>query len=41
MKELQPQLDLIFRSEAHFRHRGFGVIQQATIQNPNVFAIGV
>jgi hypothetical protein len=29
MKELQPQIDSIFRSEPHFRHRGFGMIQQA------------
>ena len=28
MKVLQPQLDSIFRSDPHFRHRGFGVIQQ-------------
>jgi hypothetical protein len=28
MKELQSQLDSVFRSEPHFRQRGFGVIQQ-------------
>jgi hypothetical protein len=37
MKELQPQLDSIFRSEAHFRHRGFGVIQQADDTKPQCF----
>jgi hypothetical protein len=40
MKELQPQLDSIFRSELHFRHRGSGVIQQADDTKPHVFAIG-
>jgi hypothetical protein len=40
MKELQPQLDSSFRSEPHFRHRGFGVIQQADDTKPYVFAIG-
>jgi hypothetical protein len=34
MKELQPQLDSILRSEPHFRHRGFGVIQQADDTKP-------
>jgi len=40
MKELQPQLDSIFRSEPHFRHRGFGVIQRPTIQNPMFSLLG-
>jgi hypothetical protein len=37
MKELQPQPDSIFRSEPHFRHRGFGVIQQADDTKPQCF----
>jgi hypothetical protein len=40
MKELQPQLDSIFRSEPHFRHPGFVVIQQADDTKPHVFAMG-
>jgi hypothetical protein len=40
MKELQPPLDSIFRSEPHLRHRGFGVIQQVDDTKPHVFAIG-
>jgi hypothetical protein len=40
MKELQPQPDSIFRSEPHFRHGGFGVIQQVDDAKPHVFAIG-
>jgi hypothetical protein len=40
MKELQPQLDSIFRSEPHFRHRGFDVIQKVDDTKPHVFAIG-
>jgi hypothetical protein len=39
MKELQPQLDSIFRSEPHLRHRGFGVIQQVDDTKPHVFAM--
>jgi hypothetical protein len=31
---------LNFRSEPHFRHRGFGVIQQVDDTNPHVFAVG-
>jgi hypothetical protein len=34
MKKLQPQLDSILHSEPHFRHRGFGVIQQADDTKP-------
>jgi len=34
---LQPQLDSIFRSEPHFRHRGFGVFQQADDAKPQCF----
>ena len=30
----------VFRSEPHFRDRGFGVIQQADDTKPHVFAIG-
>jgi hypothetical protein len=37
MKELQPQLDSIFRSEPHFLQRGFGVIQQADDTKRHVF----
>jgi hypothetical protein len=33
-------LNSIFRSEPHLRHRGFGVIQQADDTKPHVFAIG-
>ena len=40
MNELQPQLDSIFRSEPHFRHRGFDVIQKVDDTKPHVFAIG-
>jgi hypothetical protein len=40
MRELQPQLDSIFRPEPHFCQRGFGVFQQADDQNPMFSLLG-